>query len=286
MGDHEVRVFPLPAWLDAARLLGEGFSLEALEVREQAARSACAVLDAERAADLQARLLGVGLGGARVVCEVTPALPRSVVRKARLDEARRRREKSPGFTRTGARLDAQARLGLTPEALALAMGRRARRRFERVVDLCAGAGGSAIGFARAGCSVTAIERDEARVGMLRHNARLYGVASKIEIVHGDALDFLAAHRSSKRASSKPAHELWFVDPPWGGADGKYDSTRVGITDLPPLARVLAARPSSQALWAKLPPTFDVSELSGARARAVFGVGAGDAQRVKLVLLEL
>ncbi|MFI5308607.1 MAG: methyltransferase domain-containing protein, partial [Polyangiales bacterium] len=141
-------------------------------------------LDRPEAADLQARLRGVGLGGARLSIEISPPLPRSAVRAAAVTEARRHRTGSVGFSRKGARLDAEARRSLTPEALALALGRRARR--ARVLDACCGAGGNAIGFARAGCAVVAVEQDEARLAMAEHNARLYGVASQIRFVAGDA----------------------------------------------------------------------------------------------------
>jgi hypothetical protein len=279
MAEHALRVYPLPTWLDTGRLLGAGFELEALAPGLRLAR---AVLDTERAADVQARLRGVGLGGHALVCEVTPGLPRTAVRKARLEEARRLRDKGVGFAREGTRLDAAARVGLTPEALALAIGRRARRRVEHVVDLCAGAGGNAIGFARAGCSVTAIERDEHRVAMLRHNARVYGVAAQIEVVVDDVPAWLA--RAEQRNPSRSRRRvLWFIDPPWGG---RYDAACVRLEDLPPIEQVLALRPESQPLWAKLPPSFDVSALQSVRPRALFGAGEGDARRVKLLLLEL
>jgi predicted RNA methylase len=266
---HAVRVWPLPSWLDQRKLLGPG----AFRFGDAGDRRLWAQADLDRkdAADLQARLRGVGLGGSRLSIEISPPLPRAAIRAAAVIEARRHRMGSPGFSRKGARLDAEGRRSLTPEALALALGRRARR--VRVVDACCGAGGNAIGFARAGCAVTAVERDEARLAMARHNAHLYGVASQIRFVVGDAREAIATLDA----------DLLFVDPPWGG---RYDKARVTLADLPLLESLLALRARFLRLWAKVPPSFDERSVPDARPRAVFGVGEGDAQRVKFVLLEM
>jgi len=59
-----------------------------------------------------------------------------------------------------------------------------------VIDAFCGAGGSAIGFARSGKTVTAIDINRDRLEMARYNATLFGVADKIEFIHGDARDLL------------------------------------------------------------------------------------------------
>jgi len=266
---HEVRVWPLPSWLDARTLLGPGaFRFgDAGEGRLWAR----AELERDAAADLQARLRGVGLGGSRLSIEVSPPLPRSAVRAAATAEARRHRAGSRGFSRKGARLDTQARRSLTPEDLALVLGRRARRC--SVIDACCGAGGNAIGFARAGCKVTAIEVDPARLALAVHNAELYGVSSRVRFVVGDALEIVPALEA----------DLLFVDPPWGD---RYDKGRVVLADLPLLEGLLGSRSRFDRVWAKVPPWFDERSVPRADASAVFGVGQGDARRVKFVLLEL
>ena len=89
MKQHRVRVAPLPVWLDAGRLLGEG----PWELSPHGASiEATAELTAEAAADLDARLRGVALAGQRLTCDVHPRIPRALVRQARLNEARRLRE--------------------------------------------------------------------------------------------------------------------------------------------------------------------------------------------------
>lgn len=269
MRNHRVRVFPLPPWLPFRQLLGPGpWRIGTLPGTGQLCAQAELARDA--AADVGARLRGLGLGGSMLTVEIAPALPRGAVRKARLLEARRHRAGSPGFTRAGTLLDAETRRSLTPEALALALGRRAQR--AHVLDATCGAGGSAIGFARAGCRVTAVELDPARLEMARTNARAYRVADRIRFVAGDA----------RQLAGRLSADLLFVDPPWGE---RYDRRRVVLADLPLLQALLAHRARFARLWAKVPPSFDPASLPGARARAVFGVGEGDARRVKFLLLE-
>jgi len=192
------------------------------------------------------------------------------VRAARTTDARRRREASAGFTRPGARLDAEGKVSLTPEALALALGERARGR--SVVDAGCGAGGNTIGFARAGCTVTAIERDAARLADARHNVALYGVGDRVRFRRGEVGAILP----------ELSADILFVDPPWGVA---WDRARVGRADLPLLEVALAA-PGFTEVWAKLPPSFDVRELPGAVPEAIYGVAAGDSRRVKFVFVRV
>lgn len=267
MREHRVRVAPLPPWLDLSRLLGEG----AWQLVEHGAfTEALADLDAAAAADLSARLRGVALAGRAVEHEVTPKLPRTLVRQARLNEARRQRDRSPGFTRPGVRVDEDTRLGLTPERLALEIAERAKGVLQvgTVIDACCGAGGNAIGFARSGLHVTAIELDPERLAAARHNARLYGVEDRIAFFQGDARDHLETQRKA----------LWFVDVPWSDRDASGH--------LPLLRDILARRHPRQPLWAKVPADFDPGLVPDAQPTAWFGVSAGDARRVKFLVLEL
>jgi SAM-dependent methyltransferase len=267
MSVHVVRVSPLPDWLDWRRLLGPGAWRAA--PNSDAGSAYQAELERADAADLAARLRGVGIGGASLNVEVQPPLPRSAVRRARADEARRYRAGSAGFERAGARIDAEGKRSLTPEALALQLGLEARG--AHVLDACCGAGGNAIGFARAGCRVTAIELDPARLELARHNARVYGVADSIRFLVGDARTLIPNLDA----------DLLFVDPPWGE---RYDKDRVVLADLPLLAALLPARARFARTWLKVPPSFDPACVAGARPHAWFGAGEGDARRVKFLLL--
>jgi SAM-dependent methyltransferase len=266
---HRVRVSGLPSWLDVDRLLGPGPWRAAADAGDTL--TAEAELTRAAAADLEARLRGVGLAGNALSTEITPPLSRAQVRAARSAEARRHREGSPGLTRRGARLDPEARRSLTPEALALAIGERAKGL--RVLDAGCGAGGNTIGFARAGCDVTAVELDPGRLGMARHNADLYGVSERIRFIVGDATELVPDLDA----------DLLFIDPPWG-AD--YDKRGVRLADLPLLQSLLAHRARFARTWIKVPPCFDPTTLPRATPEAFFGVGAGDAQRVKFLLVQL
>ncbi len=257
-----VRVAPLPAWLPVERLLGPGF------VRDGAL--ATADLTVAEAADVAARLRGLGFGGGPLVVETDPPLPRAAVRAARTEDARRRRDTSPGFTRPGVRLDEEGRVSLTPEALALALARPLAGK--RVVDATCGAGGNTIGFARAGADVVAIDRDAGRLALARANLAAYGVADRVRLVRGDAREVVPTLSG----------DVLFVDPPWGV---DWSRERVGLSDLPLLAELLPlAAGRFAAVWAKVPPSFDPGDCPGAEVEAVFGVAPGDRRRVKFLVL--
>lgn len=257
-----VEIRGVPDWVDADRLLGPG---------DWVRRGAvwCADLDRVEAADIQARLRGVGLDGRRLDVSVYPALKRPLVRDARAADARRRRDTTPGFTRRGVRLDDVSRSYLTPESLALALGDRVTGR--HVVDATCGAGGNTIGFARSGCEVLAIDLDAGRLDQARHNAVVYDVAHRITFVHGRAQDVVTGG------------DVLFVDPPWG-----LDWDRAGTTvaDLTPLAELLHLASAFTTTFVKVPPSFETDTVPGATPEAWFGEAPGDARRVKYVLLRL
>jgi trimethylguanosine synthase len=194
------------------------------------------------------------------------------VRAARLADARRRRETTPGFERAGCRADEEGRISLTPETLAVTIA--ARVAGLRVLDAGCGVGGNAIAFARAGCPVLAVERDATRLALARRNAAIYEVDHVIEWRHGDAEPALAAADV----------DVLFVDPPWGAA---YSRERATLEDYPLLvAARAAALERGLRLVAKVPPSFDPASIPGAVPTALFGAAVGDRHRVKLVLLDL
>lgn len=263
-----VRVWPLPPWLDSHRLLGTGpWTTTKIPPRHLEFQ---ADLNRDAAADLVSRLRGVGIGGSLLNIEVSPTLHRKDLRRAYSEEAKRYRKGSTGFSKRSAQLDEEGRKSLTPEALALALGQRARGL--RVIDACAGAGGNAIGFARAGCSVVAIEIDPSRLAMARHNAILYGVAGRIEFISGDARSIIPKHHA----------DHLFIDPPWGE---RYHKDRVALSDLPLCEDLLECSMHISKKWIKVPPSFDPLALPTFHVEACFGVADGDERRVKFLLLE-
>lgn len=266
--NFHVKVSPIPAWLDWGRLLGAGewvaTELAGGKLQLEAA------LDRNAAADLSARLRRVGIGGEMLGVEILPPLNRKELRRAATDEARRMRERSVGFSRSSVQLDEEGRFSLTPEKLALELGNRAQGL--RVIDACAGVGGNAIGFARAGCSVVAIEIDQERLAMAEHNARVYKVADRIQFICANACDVLSEHEA----------DLLFIDPPWGG---DYNKERVVLGDLAPAEELLSLAKNVAKKWLKVPPSFDPATLPGCRTSALFGCGRGDERRVKFLLVE-
>ncbi|HHO52512.1 MAG TPA: hypothetical protein ENK18_17000 [Deltaproteobacteria bacterium] len=258
-----VTVSGVPAWVPIDPLLAPG------DWRAFGPGAWTAELKRSTAAALVARLRGLHPGGSALEVEVVPPLKRSLIRAARSEEAILRRHTTPGFTRAGARLDRQGRYSLTPEALALELGGAAAGR--HVVDATCGCGGNTIGFARSGCSVVAVERDAGRLGMARHNARLYGVADRIHFVQGSAEERIEGL----------GHDLLFVDPPWGLDHNRARTTPAQLPELPP---ILEAAAGYAEIWLKLPPSFDPATLPGAIPGAWFGRNTGDRHRIKFLLL--
>lgn len=266
----EVRVQPLPSWLDAERLLGPGFvrGVDANGLPYAEAR-----LTRADAGLLDARLRGLGIDGRELQVQIYPPLTHQVVRDSRLAEARAQRYTTPGFSNQAARATGEGRFSLTPEPLALAIGKLADGR--SVVDACCGSGGNSLGFARAGCPVTAIEIDRERLGEARHNAVLYHVNDRIQFIHGDALQAVSTLR---------AHIL-FVDPPWGE---KYDKRRTRRQDFPLLDALLdlPLHANYQELWLKVPGSFATGSVPPGTACALFGEASGDQRRIKFLLLRV
>ncbi len=257
-----VTVAGVPHWIGVQQLLGrrdwaqseDGWTTE---------------LSRDDAADLMARLRGVGLGGTVLSVRCQPRLKRPAVRAGRLRDARARRQTTPGFDRPGCRLDAEGKWSLTPSVLALQLARPWSG--ATVVDATCGAGGNAIGFARAGCEVTAIDRDAGRLALARHNAAEYGVSDRIRFVHGDALHEAAARQA----------DLLFADPPWGT---DWDRSRTRLDELPLVQELLDLGYPTTVL--KVPPSFDPTTVPDCTPRAWFGTAAGDRHRVKFVTVSV
>ena len=173
---HMVQVGPLPTWLDHERLLGPQCKWQMAEDADCKV-VASGSLTRHEACALAARIRGLGFGGEKLELVATPPLPRTAVRAARTEEARSRRQTSPGFSRKGVKLDDEGKFSLTPERLAQQLAKRVSG--QRVVDATCGAGGNTIAFAQAGCQVIAIERDKPRLQLARHNSRIYGLPKQL-----------------------------------------------------------------------------------------------------------
>lgn len=77
------------------------------------------------------------------------------------------------------------------DVLAVLLGETARISAERVLEIGAGRGLTAIALLLSGVpSVTAIEREKGRIASARENFASFGVSSRVELLEGDAADIL------------------------------------------------------------------------------------------------
>ncbi|NXG70245.1 TGS1 synthase, partial [Baryphthengus martii] len=110
----------------------------------------------------------------------------------------------------GIKLDREGWFSVTPEKIAEHIALRVSQSFncDIIVDAFCGVGGNAIQFALTSKRVIAIDIDPEKLSLARHNARVYGVADRIEFVCGDFMVLAADLRA----------DVVFLSPPWGGPD--------------------------------------------------------------------
>lgn len=200
-----------------------------------------------RARWLLANLDGIAVGGGTLRVRTEPPIHKPRRAPHREDRATRQRRL---FSRwdEGIRVDDEGRVGATPEALAERIAEGARG---VVIDGTAGVGALTIAYARqpAVTRVIAIDVDEERLAMARHNARIYGVAERIDFIQGDVAERIADLEA----------DLLVLDPPWGGRD--YDRSQVVAADLGiDLPKTIARFDGPVVL--KLPRSFDPATLPG------------------------
>mmetsp|Transcript_32928 Transcript_32928/g.75317 ORF Transcript_32928/g.75317 Transcript_32928/m.75317 type:complete len:509 (+) Transcript_32928:27-1553(+) len=104
----------------------------------------------------------------------------------------------------GVQLDAEGWFSVTPEAIALHQAHRLSCHI--ALDAFTGLGGNAIQLALTCDHVIAIDIDPGRLALAQHNARVYGVADRIEFILGDFLTLAPALKA----------DVVFLSPPWGG----------------------------------------------------------------------
>lgn len=85
------------------------------------------------------------------------------------------------------------------------------------MDAFCGVGGNAIAFAQTCERVIAIDNDETRLRLARHNAAIYGVVNRIEFILGDFVQFAKTlvRRDEAREGGRVV-DVIFLSPPWGG----------------------------------------------------------------------
>jgi len=163
-----------------------------------------------------------------------------------------------------AMVDATGLYTMLPEAFALDMAKRASG--SKTVDICSGIGSMSVALARSGQQVTAIEIDENRVAMARHNAEIYGVADRIDFRQADIT-------SSATLQSLPEDiDTVFLDPPWGDGPGDYQRRQLIYLEDLQLAgrdlRTLVEKITCREVIMKLPPNFDIGIFRQARGEKI------------------
>jgi len=146
-------------------------------------------------------------------------------------------------------LDEEGLFSLALESVALHIAEKTPG--DSIVDAFCGVGGSAIGFARKGKRVVAIDNDAHRLSMARHNAKLFGVEGNIEFLHGDCRALIPALQA----------DAIFLDPPWGGTD--YNKAeKFSLSDFEPDGRELLEPSFSLTPFVvlRLPKNFAREEL--------------------------
>lgn len=122
----------------------------------------------------------------------------------------------------GIRMDEEGWFSVTPERLARHIAHRCQ--CDLVLDPFAGVGGNAIQFAMMCERVVAIDIDLHRLQLTRDNARVYGVADRIEFIHGDFTALAPRLRA----------DVVFLSPPWGGPSYQdaesFDARQMGGLD--------------------------------------------------------
>jgi len=129
----------------------------------------------------------------------------------------------------GVMLDRESWFSVTPERIAQHQAQRCQCNV--ILDAFCGAGGNAIQFARTCARVIAVDLDPAKLALARHNARIYGVADRIEFVCADFFQVAPTLRA----------DVVFLSPPWGGPD---DDGAGAIYDLSRVQRALGGAPDA------------------------------------------
>ncbi|XP_031621380.1 trimethylguanosine synthase [Contarinia nasturtii] len=104
----------------------------------------------------------------------------------------------------GIKLDRESWFSVTPEKVAIYTAMRCQ--CDVIVDAFCGAGGNTIQFAKTCQRVIAIDIDEKKIEMAKHNANIYGVAERIEFIVGDYFELASTLKA----------DVVFLSPPWGG----------------------------------------------------------------------
>ncbi|CAL9216814.1 unnamed protein product [Arabidopsis halleri] len=104
----------------------------------------------------------------------------------------------------GIEMDEEGWYSVTPEEIAIKQAERCRGKV--MIDCFSGVGGNTIQFAKVCSSVIAIDIDPMKIAFAMNNAKVYGVANRIDFVTGDFMQLAPSLKG----------DVLFLSPPWGG----------------------------------------------------------------------
>lgn len=156
----------------------------------------------------------------------------------------------------GIKLDRESWFSVTPEKVAIYTAMRCQ--CDVIVDAFCGAGGNTIQFAKTCQKVIAIDIDEKKIEMAKHNASIYGVADRIEFIVGDYFELASTLKA----------DVVFLSPPWGGPqylkEDVYDIEK-SLLPLPGSELMAYTRQITSNIAIYLPRntnTFQLAKLAG------------------------
>lgn len=156
----------------------------------------------------------------------------------------------------GIKLDRESWFSVTPEKVAIYTAMRCE--CDVIVDAFCGVGGNTIQFAKTCGRVIAIDIDEKKIEMAKHNASIYGVSDKIDFIVGDYFELAPTLKA----------DVVFLSPPWGGPQyikaDVYDIEK-SLLPLPASELMAHSRKISPNIAIYLPRntnTFQLAKLAG------------------------
>ena len=187
---------------------------------------------------------------------------------------------------SGIKVDFEGWYSLTQEAVAEHVARRIGESGLRVIyDAFAGCGGHAIALARHCDLVVSVDIDPAKIACAAHNARVYGVAHKIQFIVGDSSVVLRSIRDKKFKYGRSPFDCVCLGPPWGGPDylssAVYDVESKLRCPLDGREWVQLARSVSSNVVLLVPRTCMAEQLASLALPAEASDAARNAERVEV-----
>lgn len=148
-----------------------------------------------------------------------------------------------------------------------------------VLEVCCGAGGNTIAFAKEFDTVVAIDIDANVVKCAENNLRVYGKSSQVKCIHGDWNHLSQVDGATKRPrtdwipeSVGEQFDVGFCSPPWGGPGYDHAGDDFNVLLMEPLALDVTLRQMLQYtrnVGMFLPKTSNLEQIL-AVAREIIG----------------